>query len=387
MYRKTLIASASTAVQRIIRKRRIVKFVGFKDIVRFMQNWDLLKSAGPVLVTGHTGFKGTWLTLLLERMGIEVVGYSLAPEINSMYSRLNRHQKINEKFGDIRNLGVTSSFIASTKPGAIFHLAAQPLVLESYANPLETFETNVMGTANILQCAFDTKSVKTVVAVTTDKVYKNLNSGKRFLEDDPLEGKDPYSASKVGAESVIAAWQQIARTSGGPTVSAVRAGNVVGGGDYSSNRIVPDIIRGIENKSVVDIRNAESTRPWQHALDPLFGYGLVALSNLAGKQIKNINLGPLEKSLPVRDVVDSAIDIFGEKLQLRYSNENSKGLESQILDLDSNKARVELNWNPTWTQKEALRATFIWWEKVLENPIAATEVCAIDINTLIDSKS
>ena len=200
---------------------------------------------GPILITGHTGFKGTWLTFLLERLNVPVIGLSLEPEKDSLFDRAKRTGVIPEAFIDIREFHAISRFISEHQPSAVIHMAAQPLVLQSYKTPRETFETNVMGTANVLDAAFKTNSVEAVVVVTTDKVYRNDNSGQSFVETDPLAGKDPYSASKVGTESVVAAWQQIAKISGGPKVISVRAGNVIGGGDWAEDRLMPDLIRGL----------------------------------------------------------------------------------------------------------------------------------------------
>ena len=182
--------------------------------------------------------------------------------------------------------------MAKYTPGAIIHMAAQPLVLESYRIPRETFETNVMGTVNILDAAFATEFVKGIIVVTTDKVYRNDNLGMKFVESDALVNKDPYSASKVGTESVVAAWQQISKVSNGPKVVATRAGNVIGGGDWADDRIIPELIRGFSTNSKVIVRNPKSTRPWQHVLDPLVGYVMVLEAVLAGEQIASMNFGP-----------------------------------------------------------------------------------------------
>ena len=227
---------------------------------------------GPVLVTGHTGFKGTWLTLLLEKLGVEVIGYSLEPEKDSLYARIGREGMISEKFADVRNFTAVQKFVDITKPVAVIHLAAQPLVLESFRSPRETFDTNVMGTVNLLESAFKSESVLAFLAITTDKVYKNENKGLAFKESDALAGKDPYSASKVGSEAAVDAWQQISKSLGGPRVTAIRAGNVIGGGDWAKNRLVPDLIRGFKSGSKTIIRNPRSLRPWQHVLEPLSGY-------------------------------------------------------------------------------------------------------------------
>jgi CDP-glucose 4,6-dehydratase len=197
-----------------------------------------------ILITGHTGFKGAWLTLLLERLGYEVCGISLKAEKDSLYQILKREGAIQERFVDIRNREKLNSAIAEMCPSIIFHLAAQPLVLKSYREPVETFEINVTGTANLLDASFKSNSVEAVSVITTDKVYANDNTGRKFQENDPLGGKDPYSASKVATESVVAAWQQIKKTSTGPGLITLRAGNVIGGGDSAENRLLPDLVKG-----------------------------------------------------------------------------------------------------------------------------------------------
>ena len=247
---------------------------------------------GPILITGHTGFKGTWLSLLLERMEIEYVGFSLPPTEDSLFSKLDRNNQAPSVFGDIRDISFVRAVFNKYKPSAVIHLAAQPLVLESYNTPVETFETNVMGTVNVLDIGIRLQSTKGIVAVTTDKVYRNDNTGRRFIETDPLVGKDPYSASKVGAEAAIAAWQQISRSSSDLSISSVRAGNVIGGGDSAKNRLLPDLVRGFINKQDVEIRNPNSTRPWQHVLDPLIGYLEVLEAGIISKSHLNYNFGP-----------------------------------------------------------------------------------------------
>ena len=271
----------------------------------------LRSNSGPVLVTGHTGFKGTWLTLLLEKLGVEVVGFSLSPEKDSLFDRAGRTGAIKEVFADIRDYELLNTYITSIKPSAIIHMAAQPLVLESYRLPKETFDVNVMGTVNVLDSAFKTDSVQAIVVVTTDKVYRNDNSGRAFIESDPLEGKDPYSASKVGTEAAVAAWQQIQRISGGPKVVAVRAGNVIGGGDWGDNRLLPDLIRSFSSGQKMAVRNPASTRPWQHVLDPLGGYISALEAILGGEKISSVNFGPDTQSIAVSEVVKIAVETWG----------------------------------------------------------------------------
>jgi CDP-glucose 4,6-dehydratase len=343
---------------------------------------------GPVLVTGHTGFKGAWLTFLLERLSVPVVGYSLAPEPESLYARANRKGAIPEAYADIRNIDEVEAFLAKYRPSAIIHMAAQPLVLESYKTSRDTFDTNVMGTVNVLDAAFKTDSVEAIVVVTTDKVYRNDNTGRSFIETDALAGKDPYSASKVGTESAVAAWQQIAKISGGPTVVSVRAGNVIGGGDWAQNRLIPDLVRGFASGKPVQIRNPESTRPWQHVLDPLSGYLMTLEAILEGKKkVVALNFGPGTESFTVREVVDIATAQWPmpESITVTYEGENGN-VEAKSLQLDSSLARSSLSWKDSWNQKEAVIATIRWWDKVLNHLALAEEECQVDISHLLQRR-
>ncbi len=341
----------------------------------------------PILITGHTGFKGTWLTLLLESMGVEVVGLSLPAETGSLYSRAHREAKIPEIFCDIRNRDSVQKVFKEFKPEFVIHLAAQPLVLESFRVPVETFEINVIGTANILEEAFQSQNVHSVIIATTDKVYQNDENIRSFVEKDALRGKDPYSASKVGAEAAVSAWQHISEVHGGPKVCAVRAGNVIGGGDFASNRIIPDIIRAIISKEQLIVRNPDSTRPWQHVLDPLNGYLLALNGLIQGQNIKAVNFGPVEKSLSVKDVIEIASKNWPEKIHIEINkNMNSKGLESKFLQLNPNFAINHLNWHPNWSQEESVISTMNWWERVLLDGLSAEESCLHDIKQLYQSQ-
>ena len=346
------------------------KLVGLKGLSR------------PVLVTGHTGFKGMWLTLLLQKIGVEVIGYSLDAERDSLYSRLKKTDAISAKIGNIEDFDSLDRFFALHKPSLVMHLAAQPLVNKSYEFPIETFRTNVMGTANVLE-ASRRHEVQVVGVVTTDKVYSNDNSGLKFKEENPLFGHDPYSASKVATESVASAWSSISRHTGGPKITTLRAGNVIGGGDFAENRLLPDIVRSIFFEEKLAIRGKSSTRPWQHVLDPLFGYLLAVESALHSDNISNnFNFGPSESSLSVREVLES-VEELGYLLKYDEIAVDER-YEAKNLDLDSGKSCRELNWKPLWTQEEAIKSTITWWNDIVKQGLSPQEVCINEIVHLLN---
>jgi len=340
---------------------------------------NLKRLDGPIFITGHTGFKGSWLSLLLKQLGIEHFGYSLEAEEDSLYKRANLGKVSKGVVGDIRDLENLSKVIKNVRPSAIIHLAAQPLVLKSYQDPLETFQTNCIGTANVLKAAFESPSVEIVLVITTDKVYRNNNSGRRFVESDPLEGKDPYSASKVAAEAVCGAWQQMSKIAGGPKVLVARAGNVIGGGDFAKDRLIPDAIRALISEQNLLVRSPEATRPWQHVLDPLIGYLKYIESAQSSLLVEpSLNFGPLEPSLRVDNVLEIAKEHFEERLKVIYKDTNQE-IESQTLELDPSRAIAKLGWRPHWNQEEAIDRTFMWWAKTLANSTSALENCLEDI--------
>jgi CDP-glucose 4,6-dehydratase len=345
-----------------------------------LEPFSVLKDK-KILVTGHTGFKGTWLTLLLEEHGLDVHGISLEPENGSLFDSLNRRGSICEYFIDIRGRSELENAVKSIKPQVIFHLAAQPLVLESYQDPVGTFETNVIGTANLLDVLTNLNSTEIIAAVTTDKVYENKNEGIRFKEDDPLRGSDPYSASKVGTESTISAWRKISRLKDGPGIIAVRAGNVIGGGDTAANRLLPDLVKGFIAKKDVEIRNPNSTRPWQHVLDPLNGYTLAVEYALSGTTQEAFNFGPSENSMTVRDVVQIAAQSWPARSNIKFMDVESD-TEALTLELDSTLALKELNWKPKWTQEEAIVSTIDWWKNTSQAYLSPLEACKIDLEKL-----
>ena len=336
------------------------------------------------LITGHTGFKGAWLSLWLNSLGHEVSGISLDPIPNSLFDRANVSESIQNDFRiDIRKSDEVKSALLQLKPDVVFHMAAQPLVLESYRIPLETFDVNVMGTANLLDICFNVKSVQAVLVVTTDKVYKNDNSNRAFIESDPLEGHDPYSASKVGTESVVKAWQKISEVSGGPKVISVRAGNVIGGGDYAKNRLIPDLVRSILiKKEDVVLRNSESTRPWQHVLDPLVGYLAALDMSLKGKSEFSYNFGPSEKSLSVASVAERFIKLSKSNLEI-IIEKSLKIQEAKSLNLNVKNSKAVLNWSCQWDQIRSVDISFNWWAKVLNQEKSPKEACLEDIQKFL----
>lgn len=338
------------------------------------------------MITGHTGFKGTWMTLLLENLGMEVVGLSLKPEPGSLFERLGRQAVINEKFVDIRDSVAVSNFINQTKPALIIHFAAQSLVLESYKDPRYTFEVNVNGTINVLESAFAGGFTKTVLITTTDKVYANTGSQSRFQEVDALGGSDPYSASKVAVENVIYAWRKISASQSGPKFLTARSGNVIGGGDYSRDRLFPDIIRAIESKSDLIIRSASSTRPWQHVLDSLHGYLMMINKSLKDNVPEILNFGPLDESLTVRQVVEIATSQWSNEIAISFVESTNK-LESDFLGIDSELARISLGWQSKYTQKEAVTKTIDWWKQVLKESISPKLACDKEINDFMNNQS
>lgn len=362
---------------RIYRGKDYSSFVSLEDFEK------LRGLNGPILITGHTGFKGTWLMFLLEELGIQAYGLSLPPENGSMYHRLNIIGRNPEIFSDIRDRSETLRIIKDIEPAAIFHLAAQPLVLESYKSPVETFSTNVMGTAHILDAANRVKSVQVVGVATTDKVYLNENLKVAFKEDSPLGGKDPYSASKVGTEQVIRSWQQISSIDQGPNIFSMRAGNVIGGGDFSKDRLIPDLIRAAFYDEPTIIRNPKSTRPWQHVLDPLYGYLLFMEASLSGKQTNALNFATSEKSLSVSEI----ISIFNSRfldLKIEFQDSNSTDQESKLLDLDSSLARIEIGWKSRLNQQEAVNQTIDWWINQSSSPSNITHT-SDEINKYIQN--
>jgi CDP-glucose 4,6-dehydratase len=351
--------------------------------MKFMPNLTKSLDSGPILITGHTGFKGAWLGLLLRELGIRPLGLSLPPTKNSLYTKISNSHFLREYFEDIRDQKQISRIIEKEKPSIIFHLAAQPLVMHSYLNPRETFEINVMGTVNLLDSFVRVEAAKLFVGVTTDKVYENNETKISFQEKNSLLGKDPYSASKVAAENALIAWRHLMKLEDGPRIISVRAGNVIGGGDFAENRIIPDIVRGTLKNSQVVIRNPQSTRPWQHVLDPLNGYLKAAEYVLLGGKERIFNFGPEGESLSVAALVEIALKSgMNVKQQFEYSGDNSSR-EAKTLQLDSSLSREVLKWKPRWSQELAIAESFRWWRQVIDKKLTPEEACTSDIDFLL----
>lgn len=319
-----------------------------------------------VLVTGHTGFKGGWLSLWLHQMGADVTGLSLAPPTEpSFFEQTRLRDLVHHIEGDIRDFHTVQSAVAAARPELVFHLAAQPLVRYSYEYPVETYATNVMGTVHVLEACRHVEGVQAAVCVTTDKCYENREQLWPYRECDPMGGHDPYSSSKGAAELAISAYRR--SYPAGPAIASVRAGNVIGGGDWARDRLVPDLIRALLSGKRPMIRNPDSIRPWQHVLDALSGYLLVAERLMEGDEAAAAawNFGPSEDDAqPVRWVVEQMLANWGAE---GWDQPNQpQPHEANLLKLDCSKARSELGWRPALSLESAL-AKVVEWHSAVHN--------------------
>ena len=320
-----------------------------------------------VLLTGHTGFKGSWLALWLVNMGAEVIGYALKPPTTpNLFEIAQVSKEITSLTGDIRNLNDLRSTIDHHQPQIVIHMAAQSLVLESYKNPIETYATNIMGTVNVLESTFAANSVKVFINVTSDKCYENNEQLQKYKEDSPMGGYDPYSSSKGCSELITSAYRNsfFSNSTCKSFVASGRAGNVIGGGDWAENRLVPDIMKEFMSRRPAIIRNPSFIRPWQHVLDPLSGYLLLAEKlwfegdNFAG----GWNFGPNDaNSQPVSWVVKRLAELWGKSAQWKISSE-PQAHESSVLQLDCTKAKTLLGWNSKLNLEKALDWTHDWYQ-------------------------
>ena len=314
-----------------------------------------------VLITGDTGFKGSWLAIWLKELGADVYGYALPPrreEDNFVKSKLN--EKIHHIDGDIRDLNKLIDYFEEVQPQFAFHLAAQPLVLESYKDPHYTFETNIMGTVNFFEAVRQSKSVKAALNITSDKCYQNNDWVWGYRENDPMGGKDPYSASKGCSELVTNAYfNSFFADNSHCAIASARAGNVIGGGDWADYRIVPDFFRAINKNDRLIIRNPNATRPWQHVLEPLGGYLLLAskLFQEGNRFSEGWNFGPLDQAnRKVIELIDAIIKVYG-KGDIACGNASEKLHEANLLKLDISKAVGKLKWKPVLTFEELIKFT------------------------------
>jgi CDP-glucose 4,6-dehydratase len=317
-----------------------------------------------VLVTGHTGFKGSWLCLWLQSMGAEVQGLALDPPTTpALFLQAGVARGMTSRIGDVRDYETVRACVADFRPEVVIHMAAQPLVRLSYAEPVATYATNMMGTVHVLEAARAVGSVRALVNVTTDKCYENREWVWGYRENEPMGGHDPYSSSKGCAELVTSAYRRSFFAGGSLAVASARAGNVIGGGDWAVDRLVPDILRAFETGAPAIIRNPASTRPWQHVLEPLSGYLLLAQRLFEDGQpfAQAWNFGPAEgDARPVAWIADRMADKWGHGAAWRCMDLVETPHEAHFLKLDCSKARHELGWQPRWSLDEALIRIIDW---------------------------
>lgn len=317
-----------------------------------------------VYITGHTGFKGSWLALWLKMLGAEVKGYALEPYTSpSLYNVLRLEKEVNSQIGNILDKETLNKSISEFKPDIIFHLAAQPLVRLSYIEPVNTYETNVIGTLNVLEAARKCDSVKAFVNITTDKCYENIEKDYAYKEEDKMGGYDMYSSSKGCSEILSASYRNSFLKDGGFLLATARAGNVIGGGDWSTDRLIPDCIKAINNSEDIIIRSPKAVRPWQHVLEPLSGYLTLGEKLIEGKSefADGYNFGPEANSvLTVEDIVKKVIKYY-EKGKV-IIKPDTKFHEANLLMLDITKAITKLDWHPKYNAEEAVKNTVLWYK-------------------------
>lgn len=341
-----------------------------------------------VFITGHTGFKGSWLSLWLSVLGAKTKGYALNPKKNSLYNLVEKSLRVQSVIADIRNQKKLEKEILAFQPDYVFHLAAQPLVRYSYQYPLETFEVNSIGTANLLHAVSKLKKKCSVIIITTDKVYENHETNYAYREEDKLGGHDPYSASKACAEIIV---QSFRLSYFNPenyekhkkSLAAARAGNVIGGGDFADDRIIPDMIASFKKNTTLKVRNPSAVRPWQYVLDPLSGY-LILGAKMMNKPVEHsaaYNFGPSTSDiLTVEELVKAGIKFWGRGKY--YAERNKKGYhEAGLLLLDNSKAKNELHWHPKYDSMEAIKRTIEWYKKSLERNADIIKLCIDEIES------
>jgi len=336
-----------------------------------------------VLLTGHTGFKGAWLLFWLESMGARVTGCSLVPELpEALFSHLHAPERLASEIVDIRNPKDLASLVARTEPEIVFHLAAQSLVRRGYRDPHGTFETNVSGTNNLLQVLAEISTARAIVVTTTDKVYRNSDDGMTFVETDPLGGHDPYSASKAACEMVVDGWRS-RFADAGCGVATARAGNVIGGGDWAEDRLIPDAIKAWSSGQALQVRRPDATRPWQHVLEPLRGYLLLTEKLASGAHTAPAyNFGPRSDSATVRKVLSLAASEFAEA-KTDFAELEEGPAEAHALALDPSLAETDLGVSSLWDLDQTVTATARWYRDFL-NGRPARDLCEADCAVYID---
>lgn len=334
-----------------------------------------------VFLTGHTGFKGSWLSLWLVSLGANVRGYSLKPPTEpSLFHEAKINSIIDSQIGDIRDQDTLHKSMTSFNPDILIHMAAQPIVRYSYLEPVETYEVNVIGTAKVLEAARYCQNLKSIINITTDKCYENDGRSHGYKENDPLGGYDPYSSSKGCAELVTSSYRRSFLQEQGIGLASVRAGNVIGGGDWAHDRLIPDILRSFEKDEAVTIRNPKATRPWQHVLEPLSGYLILAeqLFYNPEKFAEGWNFGPCEKDVKSVDwILDYMIKLWpGASWNL---SEDEHPHEAEHLSLDISKASNVLSWSPTWDLPKSLKNIMQWHKNWLDDA-DIQNICISEIN-------
>jgi CDP-glucose 4,6-dehydratase len=340
-----------------------------------------------VFVTGHTGFTGGWLVTWLKLLGCEVAGLALAPATTpNLFSAAHVDDGMESTLGDIRELSVVKAAIDRHNPTVIFHLAAQPLVSQSFVDPVGTFATNAIGTANVLEAARLSPSVKAVVCITTDKVYRDQKWPWGYRETDPLGGKDPYSASKACAEFIANSYREtLAARGNGVLIANARGGNIIGGGDWSPDRIVPDFVRAVESMAPISLRNPEAVRPWQHVMALVHGYLVLAGRLLKGDAAAadNWNFGPShDDAKPVRLLVER-LSLAWRRPEIVYAKGGFP--ETHFLHIDSTKVRTLLGWNPPLTFDQTVQLTADWYREFFSEPAQAEKLTVNQIQSYRES--
>lgn len=344
-----------------------------ENVVDFENLFGGIYKDKRVLLTGHTGFKGSWLALWLEKMGAKVYGYALNNDTSNHLDclQLNIHQKIN----DLRNLEALESYFNEVQPDIVFHLAAQALVRQSYNDPIETFSTNVMGTLNVYEACRKTNSVKAIVNVTSDKCYENKEWNWGYRENEPMGGYDPYSASKGCAELLTSSYRNSYfnvddyGTKHHILLASGRAGNVIGGGDWADDRLIPDIVRATSKQEIVKIRNPKATRPWQHVLEPLSGYLVLGwrLLKTDFSASEGWNFGPDNNSnLAVDDIINLS-KLHWDDIKIEFSKDPNDHHEANLLMLDCSKANKLLKWKAVWGIDKTIDKTINWYKEYYLN--------------------